>query len=343
MNAYNLKHLSGADLLARTAILNRLDRVTTTRLLAHLGEIDDRKEYAGEGHPSMFAYCVHGLGMSDDSAAKRIQVARVTHKHHALYPALADRRLHMAAVRLLAPYLVPANVDDLISAASHKTCDEIRDLLARRFPQAESLVFPEVIPPVRPVPVVPSQPVQGIEHAPGHVRGTVKPLSPQRFDLHVVFGAGANDDLKRARELSGLGVEDVLTRALALYVADLEKKQHAATNRPLASPRPSSAARTIPAAVKRFVWRRDRGTCTFRGPEGRRCTARTYLEYDHVIPLTLGGRATVENIRLLCRTHNQLEAERRLGKDWMDGRRAQASRKPPKSSHVPAPVSRAFS
>ena len=37
-----------------------------------------------------------------------------------------------------------------------------------------------------------------------------------------------------------------------------------------------------------------------------------------------GGEATVDNVRCLCRAHNQLEAERRFGAGFMEGKRRQA-------------------
>jgi hypothetical protein len=40
-----------------------------------------------------------------------------------------------------------------------------------------------------------------------------------------------------------------------------------------------------------------------------RCTERTFLEFHHVQAYAHGGPATVENISLRCRRHNQYEAE----------------------------------
>jgi HNH endonuclease len=42
---------------------------------------------------------------------------------------------------------------------------------------------------------------------------------------------------------------------------------------------------------------------------GQRCAQRTFLEFHHIQPYALGGLATVENISLRCRRHNQYEAD----------------------------------
>ena len=49
----------------------------------------------------------------------------------------------------------------------------------------------------------------------------------------------------------------------------------------------------LPRDVRLAVWRRDRGRC-------RECGTGFDLQYDHVIPLALGGATSAENLQLLC-------------------------------------------
>jgi hypothetical protein len=53
--------------------------------------------------------------------------------------------------------------------------------------------------------------------------------------------------------------------------------------------------------------------CTFRAPSGCRCTARAFIQVHHEWPWARGGGETVENLRLLCASHNRLLAERDFG------------------------------
>jgi len=62
--------------------------------------------------------------------------------------------------------------------------------------------------------------------------------------------------------------------------------------------------RAISAENKRTVWTHAQGQCEYRSPEGRRCTARRFLEIDHVQPVALGGGSELRNLRLYCRLHN---------------------------------------
>ena len=61
--------------------------------------------------------------------------------------------------------------------------------------------------------------------------------------------------------------------------------------------------KSIPEAVRVFVWRRDEGKCT-------RCASRKNLEFDHIIPLVEGGSDTSRNIELLCEACNRSKGSR---------------------------------
>jgi 5-methylcytosine-specific restriction endonuclease McrA len=76
---------------------------------------------------------------------------------------------------------------------------------------------------------------------------------------------------------------------------------------PVATPNPD-LKRRCPAAVARAVFLRDGQQCSYVSPDGRRCSARRWLELDHIDPFALGGESTVENLRLRCRAHNQRHA-----------------------------------
>lgn len=74
---------------------------------------------------------------------------------------------------------------------------------------------------------------------------------------------------------------------------------------------------SIPTEVRRRVWERDGGRCTWEGPDGRRCGSRWQVEVDHARPPSLGGTSEPANLRLLCRRHNLLHAEEVYGREFM--------------------------
>jgi len=70
--------------------------------------------------------------------------------------------------------------------------------------------------------------------------------------------------------------------------------------------KPRASGRAIPAAVRRRVWQRDGGRCSYVDQQtGRRCSSRHLIEIDHILPYAPGGAADPENLRLLCEAHHR--------------------------------------
>ena len=366
MHSYSLEHVASNVLLRDLTTLVAQDRATTASLLAHIAEVKERKLYRGAGQPSMQDYCVIVLRFSEDSAKKRLQAAGVARRFPLIFEALADGRLHLSGVCLLAPHLQPENADELIPAAMNRTRADIEKLLANRFPQADlpemlqAVVAPgspsgtfaeaksapghfsiassqsvtadgssyEAGPPVAEACDLPASPAPVVP-APQYPR--VKPLAPQRYALQVTLDEQTHDLLREAQDLQahtkgGRQISNVLKRALEHYVRHLKQRKFAETERPRRASRKPKSVRTIPAEVKRAVKARDDGRCTFVNEMGDRCPARSGLEFDHAKPLAQGGETTVENVRLRCRAHNQLAAEEAYGEEFIRLKRERAQR-----------------
>lgn len=438
MTRYRLDRVSDTGVTQNLKDLAAECRETTALLLAYIGEVDARRLYVEAGYPSMFAYCVEGLHFSEDSAAKRVHVARAARQHPQLFVAIADGRLHLTSARLIAPHLTNQNVDELIAAATHRTKADVETLVIQRFPQAlAGLTAATLLRPIAP-PLASTAPLLD-EDAPGHVReplwlaqrsanggapngdepstgepstgesstgepgtgepapGHADPSAPtgrsephrhapghaaapkeQRYLLRVTISKSTYEKLRLAQSLLRHSIPDgdiakVLGRALEVLVAKLERQKFGAKGKaaptgavaaqdPEAQPDDARAAvtpdhasaavtpdhgsaavesdhasaaikpnkntrrreRYIPPFVRRAVWERDQGQCTFMSATGHRCPARHFLEFDHIQPVARGGKPTVEGLRLRCRIHNQLEAERAFGQDFMRKKRREA-------------------
>jgi 5-methylcytosine-specific restriction endonuclease McrA len=80
--------------------------------------------------------------------------------------------------------------------------------------------------------------------------------------------------------------------------------------------------RSVPAAIRRTVFERDGGCCTFVDERGQRCRETHGLELHHRHPFGKRGPHTTSNLTLHCRAHNALAAERDFGAEQMARRRA---------------------
>jgi hypothetical protein len=78
-------------------------------------------------------------------------------------------------------------------------------------------------------------------------------------------------------------------------------------------PRRTGPRETIPAAVRRSVWARDQGRCTWPLDGGGCCGSTHRLELDHIVPWAEWGPSTAENLRVVCGRHNAFAARRAFG------------------------------
>jgi hypothetical protein len=76
----NLKSLSDDDLLRGLSNVLRQFRRDEVDLIAHIGEVDERRLYAREASPSMFAWCMEVLHLSEAETALRIGATRAARK-----------------------------------------------------------------------------------------------------------------------------------------------------------------------------------------------------------------------------------------------------------------------
>ena len=342
--------ISDDELLRRLAELLRHSRRVEADLVAHIGEVDDRRLFAREACSSMFTYATEVLHLSEHEAYLRITAARASRKYPMLLSMLGDGRLHLSGIGKLVPHLTEANSEEVLARAAHKSKREIEELVAELAPKPDvpasmrklptrpdTASRPELgpdrvvllktesvgaTPPVdaRPAPTVPPPPPPA---------GVVQPLSPARYRVMFTASAELRDKLERLQVLMQEDLAAVIEAAVTEKLERLEAKRFAETKAPrksLEETDTSASSRYMPSAVKRVVRKRDQDQCTFVDGQGRRCTERRGLEFHHDDPYGCGGDRSPSNVRLLCRSHNAYLAERDYGKDVMDQYRRSGSR-----------------
>jgi hypothetical protein len=340
-----LDQLTDQQLLANVKHLVRREREATAALVAQLAEVSRRKLYLAEGASSMFKYCTRVLHLSEHAAYLRLVAASMSERFPAILEALEIGDVSLSAIKLLAPELTPQNCDELIAAARHRSKSEIEILLARRRPRPEvpdsirrlpasKAVFrlaeglardsgpvSEAAPAPAPALDKATTAALATSQAPVHhmprstpaTRASIAPLAPERFKVQFTVTSEQRARLQRAQDLLRHRVPDgdlatIVDLALRMLIERAEARRLAQTSAPRAGKPAAPGGRTIPAAVKREVWARDEGKCAYVATNGQRCGETGWIEFHHVVPFTRGGEATVANIALRCRAHNQFEA-----------------------------------
>jgi 5-methylcytosine-specific restriction endonuclease McrA len=322
----SLTEISDSELLTRVQRLAAREREVTAGLIAHMAELDVRRLYLDEGHPSLFAYCTQALHLSEHAAYGRIAAARAARKFPVIFTMLADGSVNLTTVCLLAPHLTRDNHVEILGQVRHKSKREVELLVARLQP------LPAVSPSIRKLPNAPAVAVPApasaqktkeqapVSVAPPPIRpAVVAPLAPERYKVQFTISAELYAKLRRAQDLLRHQIPNgdpaaVFEKALDFLLCDIERKKLAVAKRPRRGAGVASGSRHIPAEVKRAVLLRDREQCAFVGKSGR-CTERGFLEFHHVNPYAAGGEATVSNIELRCAAHNRHEATLYFGPD----------------------------
>ena len=337
-NQRPLESISDDELLRRLAQLLGQSRRVEADLVTHIAEVDERRLYAREASPSMFAYCTDVLHLSEAEAYRRIAAARASREHPILLAMLGDGRLHLTGVAQLAPHLTRENRDALLRRATHQSKRQIEELIAeitprpdapavmRKLPERQETSLPtgpyraaaltpelvpdRVAPPVSAPPVPPA---------------VVEPLAPARYKVQFTASAQLHDKLERLQALMRSQVPDgdlaaIVEQAVTEKLERLEARRFAATSTPrkaLSETDFAPSTRHIPAPVRRAVRERDGNRCRYVDPKGRRCAERNRLEYHHRLPFGFGGDHSPENLRLMCPAHNQYLADHDYGRDAM--------------------------
>jgi 5-methylcytosine-specific restriction endonuclease McrA len=70
--------------------------------------------------------------------------------------------------------------------------------------------------------------------------------------------------------------------------------------------------RYIKSSTRRIAWAKSQSQCEYIDPvSGRRCESRHALQVDHIHEFSRGGSHELENLRILCRSHNLWREEQR--------------------------------
>jgi 5-methylcytosine-specific restriction endonuclease McrA len=340
----SLKSLSDKELINQLKKLVSTEQNLTLQILPHLVEVERREIYLEKAYSTMTHYCVNELGYGESSASRRVRAARVIRDIPEVFELLKSRKLTLSAVVQMYGVLTPENKDQLLPRLIGRSRSAIEHVLAEyRAPRhLMDRVKPTMVKKIVPVESAPSRAIEKgagtaqaeeLGHITRHCDESYAPTDenstpePERPELTVVMEkmfeirfAGDEELMELIRFMRGhlshrfpRGASFLELFKYALqYVRDREDP---ATKK--ATARKNTArtdTRYISETVKREVWQRDGGRCTYVGSNGRRCECEYNLQYDHYpVPFARGGKSTADNLRLLCAKHNRHTAKKTYG------------------------------
>jgi 5-methylcytosine-specific restriction endonuclease McrA len=300
--------LSDDQLLACIERFAEEERDRLPFFLACLGEADRRRLPEERGYTSTFDYCVRRLKLSEDESYRRIHAARAAASRPELLSALAGGHLSLSAVSKIAPHVRRVDAPEIIARAEGKSTRELEEILA----------------PLCPEPAKRDR-IRTVATAIEDDANVNAPAVQSRVEFSFQGSIALRNAIERVKDILSnkfpFGEMDhVLLEVVEYYIERHDPQASLA----LGLRGPVRGRSSIPAAIRRAVWARDGGRCAFVGPAGIRCQSRRMLELDHRKPRSVGGPDTVENLRLLCRPHNDAERRRILGEGKLSTNLARA-------------------
>ena len=280
----NLKHLTDQCLLTDTRRHVQTERELLTTILHHFRELERRRLFCNHG--SLHVCAVKEFGYSDDQAHRRVCAMRLIKEMPEIESKIAAGEINLTHVGM---------ADSLFKQEKK---------LGQPLSPTQKLEVFEAIAGQ------PTRKAQAITQSfasqvPRH-KDFIKPLGEGR---NLFTGELSDETLAKIEKLKGAlahqdpnaTFDDLIGRAL-----DIALEQLNPAKQPTKKTNPTSRA-----AVRRAIWLRDGNACT--------CCGSTYaVQEDHVVPESMGGEYTLENMRLLCRSCNQRAAIEKLGLDKME-------------------------
>ena len=286
--------------IARLVDLRRREHEATIELVIALCECVRRREHVAAGHASLWSLLVERLHYSPAAASRRNAAVKIALRFPVVLEMLRAHRVSLTTLARVAFLLDQPGFEDVLAAIDGESADEVDRIVARFRPRA------------RPVERVKRTAVKAagmFDRKPKPARAVApKPTStaePVEDRVQITFSLSAADyaAFQRARAIAsrkhgpGVTVEQTVVEMVTYFVDRAPKRKR--------EPKPSARrTRHLPAATRRAVETRDGRRCTWLGPDGTRCSATHDLQVDHVRPFSQGGSHALENLRLLCGTHN---------------------------------------
>lgn len=291
--------LNDSELLNATHAVSLRERATTLELLEYLAEVEKRDLVFKQGFSSMWDYLHRGLGYCESAASERVAAMRLLKRAPVAAELINAQKLSLSTAAKVQHFVRAIERSENRKVDEKETHELLANVSGKSRREVEKL-FVTLAP--------------GLAH---HPREHMREISAELTELKIIVDAETLTLLEEAKVLFGCATQaEILKRTLKVAIAIKKKELGLADEAPNTQQDQSkftpaagvgSISRYIPVALRRATWRRAKSSCEFVGPAGR-CSSKHKLQVDHHIPLALGGKTTVDNLRLLCRNHNLAEA-----------------------------------
>lgn len=291
-------------------------RTSTVEVIEILEEFESRKLYLRLGFGSLVEFCIKELKFSESAAYRRVAAMRLAREIPEVKESILDGSLNLVNIsraqslfraedKNLTPFSLTAK-KELLKSIENKSRRQAERIMAEK----SDFILQTI------------ERCIAVKNNKYQITIEIDESLMEKVELfkNLISHRNPNPSLAECFE----AMADI-----AIEKLDLSKATTVAAGVGSDAPPPAVAHRKRPkyisAAVRREIWRKAEGKCTFvNGENHQRCNSIFQLEVDHIIPQALGGTSEIENLRLVCRAHNILYARAEFGDEFMN----QFSKKP---------------
>lgn len=334
-----IKEFTDISMLDNETIENRLlylkerEHESTVYLLVYLSEYEKRGLCNAQ---SAYSYLRDKLKYSEGAAYRRLKASRCISKYPEVLKLLKEQRVNLSTICEFSNYLSQFNKAKLLEEVLDKSKTEVISVIAKY--QSAQKAKKERVQTIKTVVKKEPLPLFSNEKAKAIQKVEQEPKKPepkeQEYEIRKSLNFSVSEccykKLEYVKELlsnkypQGASLEQILEEGADSLIDKLcpIKKAKKRAKRKLRKKSNKKVSRNkrikLSESVKAEVYEKCNNQCTFVDDEGNRCTSRWQLEIDHIKPLAKGGSNEVENLRLLCARHNNLEARREFGDAYID-------------------------
>lgn len=280
--------MTNLDLDVKLKALVQSERKITNEILMIIQTIDARRSYCDLGFSSLYAYLTKGIGYSESAAQRRISSARLLKDIPQMTSHIQTGELNLSQISLAQMALrqeeksqgvkiSTEKKEEILSKVMSQNFEETKRILKQEFPQF-SFAAPKSFP-----------------------------LANDRVRITLEFSQSEWKDAQELLASMSHRIPNQKLEDLILYLISKGKRyQNAPPIRLLQSVKKRrKRSKGISKTLRAQVLAKADGKCEFvSSVSGRRCDSKHFLEIDHKHPVALGGGDDLENLRVLCRSHN---------------------------------------
>ena len=312
----DLTKISNHELTGRLEKLARTERKITHLVLWHINEMEARRLFAEMGYGSMYEYLTKHLAYSENSTYRRLQAARLLKTVPEISDKLESGSLNLTQLtqvqKCLKSEAKEGNkiskelAENILEKLENKSNFETQKILAVEFNQpvqVHEFVKPQRDESVRLEVILSSDQFRTLEQ----VRDLLSHVLPEGNWGDLISYLAE----KQVQKIIGKEVPEFFEKNIVCADNYTERNNSNNSQTPTRSLMIKPERKAVRLSVRRMIMQKSQRCCEYRDPEtGRKCMSTYQLQIDHRVPVAVDGGNHPENLRVLCRTHNLLEASR---------------------------------